>query len=70
MKLRLEDVAFLHPDQLLIEFSPEEREQAWHQTQDQGYSNQAARWRAYLNCLCLNTFLSYLDTEVNLTEAN
>ncbi|NEO61206.1 MAG: DUF1822 family protein [Moorea sp. SIO4G2] len=70
MKLSLEDVAFLHPDQLLIEFSPEEREQAWHQTQAQGYSNQAARWRAYLNCLCLNTFLSYLDTEANLTEAN
>ncbi|NEO97023.1 MAG: hypothetical protein F6K56_45805, partial [Moorea sp. SIO3G5] len=29
MKLRLEDLACLHPDQVLIEFSPEEREQAW-----------------------------------------
>lgn len=70
MKLRLEDIACLHPDQVLIEFSPEEREQAWQQIKAQGYSNQAACWRAYLNSLCLNTFLSYLDTEPNLTKPN
>ncbi len=70
MKLSLEDVACLHPEQLLIEFSPEERDKAWQKTQEQPYSNQAARWRGYLNCLCVNTFLNYLDTEANLIKPN
>ncbi|NEP14208.1 MAG: DUF1822 family protein [Symploca sp. SIO1A3] len=61
--LSLDDLSLIYPEQVFLEFSPEKREQLWQQTQRQNYSNTAARWNAYLNCLCLNTFLTYLETE-------
>ena len=66
MELSLDDLALIYPDQVLLKFSHEEREQAWQQTQRQRYSNPSAQWNAYLNCLCLNTFLTYLETEPDL----
>ena len=68
MALSLDDLAFIYPDQLFLEFSPEERENAWQQAQNQPYSNAAARWNAYLNCLCLNAFLTYLESEPDVRE--
>ncbi|NJM86659.1 MAG: hypothetical protein HC847_05075 [Hydrococcus sp. RU_2_2] len=56
MMATIDDLAFIYPEQLLIEFTSEDREKAWQQTQNQSYSNASARWNAYLNCLCLNLF--------------
>ncbi len=61
--LSLDDLSLIYPEQVFLEFSPEKQEQAWQETEKQNYSNAAARWNAYLNCLCLNTFLTYLKTE-------
>jgi Protein of unknown function (DUF1822) len=68
MMATIDDLAFIYPEQLLIEFKSEAREKAWQQTQNQGYSNASARWNAYLNRLCLNLFLSYLETELERQE--
>jgi Protein of unknown function (DUF1822) len=68
MMATIDDLAFIYPEQLLIEFTSEDREKAWQQTQNQSYSNASARWNAYLNCLCLNLFLSYLETELDRQE--
>jgi hypothetical protein len=65
MMATIDDLAFIYPEQLLIEFDSKDREKAWQQTQNQGYSNASARWNAYLNRLCLNLFLSYLETEID-----
>ena len=70
MKLSLDNLTFIYPEQLFIEFSREEREKIWKQTQNQTYSNPAARWNAYLNCLCLNVFLTYLEAEPDLSETS
>jgi hypothetical protein len=67
MTLTIEDLAIIYPEQLLLEFSEHEQEIAWQQTQAQTYTNAAARWRAYLNCLCLNAFLTYLQAEPDLS---
>lgn len=66
IKLTLDDLALIYPEQLFLEFSSVEREQAWQQTQNYNYSNPATRWNAYLNYLGLNVFSSYLETETDL----
>lgn len=66
MKLSLDDMALIYIEQLFLEFSVEEREKVWQEIQNAGYCNAAAHWNAYLNCLCLNTFLSYLEAEERL----
>jgi hypothetical protein len=68
MMATIDDLAFIYPEQLLIEFKSEDRDKAWQQTQNQRYSNASARWNAYLNRLCLNLFLSYLETELDRQE--
>ncbi|AFZ32646.1 protein of unknown function DUF1822 [Gloeocapsa sp. PCC 7428] len=49
-----------NPTQLWLEISPDDRSQAW---QYQNYSTPSSRWNATLNCITLNTFLSWLRTE-------
>ncbi|NES85449.1 MAG: DUF1822 family protein [Moorea sp. SIO2B7] len=68
MPLTLDDLSLIYPEQLLIAFSEEEREKAWQKSHKQSYSNAAARWNAYLNSLCLNVFLTYLEKEADLQE--
>jgi hypothetical protein len=68
MMMTIDDLALIYPEQILIEFSTEDRDKAWQQTQNQRYSNAASRWNAYLNRLCLNVFLSYLETELERKE--
>ncbi len=52
-------VAYLN--QLCLEFSETDREQAWRLSQN--YSNDAARWNAYLNHLCLNVLIPWIQEE-------
>ncbi|MDJ0732614.1 MAG: DUF1822 family protein [Nostocaceae cyanobacterium] len=66
MNLNFADLTLLYPEQLFIEFSLESREMVWQQIQNQTYANANSRWRAYLNCLCVNTFLQYLENEPDL----
>ena len=77
MSLTINDLALIYPEQLLLEFTPKERELAWQQinegnitvspTKNNSHprSNSAitARWHAYLNYLCLHIFLNYLNNE-------
>lgn len=66
MTLRLEELITIYPDELYLEISPQEREEAWSRTQN--YSNHAARWNAYLNRLGLKKFVTYLQEEPDLKE--
>ena len=68
MELNLDNLTFIYPERLFLQFSPEEREKTWKESQNQNYSNAVARWNAHLNRLCLNTFLSYLETKPDLPE--
>ena len=61
MTFSLDQLAIAYPDQLWLEFSPQDKEKAWPHERD--YSNNAARWRAYLNRLCLNILLPALQQE-------
>lgn len=66
MEFNRDDLALICTDQLFLDFSVPEREEVWQQTESTSYSNASARWNAYLNCLCLNTFLTYLESEPDL----
>lgn len=45
--------------QFYLDFSREELEQAW--PLEEAYSNRAARWNAYINHLCLQRFLAWVQ---------
>ena len=68
MRLDLNELMAIYPEQIWIDISPESREKAWQQTQNQPYSNAGSRWNAYLNCLCLNTFTHWVKEEPDLQE--
>ena len=58
MSLTIDELTIIYPDQLILELSPEEIEQVWQELPN--YSNDAARWNAFLNHLCLNIIMKYL----------
>lgn len=64
MTISIEDLAIIYPEQLLLEFSEREQETAWRQSQNQTPAE--ARWRTYLNYLCLNSFLTYFQEDADL----
>jgi hypothetical protein len=66
--LTIEYLSLIYPEQLLLEFSVSDREKAWNTIQSQNYPNITASWNAYVNYICLNTFLSYLKTEAEVTS--
>lgn len=66
MKLNIEDLSLIYPEQLLVDFSLENREKAWQHIQSQGYVKIAASWNAYINYLCLQIFLDYIKNEPEL----
>ena len=61
MNLTINDLALIYPEQIFIEFSQQQREKIWHETQKHHYYNATARWRSYLNSLCTKTVLEYLQ---------
>jgi hypothetical protein len=61
MGLTLTDLMALFPNQLWLELSEQEQEDTWQQVAQQRYSNSAARWNAYLNQLCLQRCLTWLQ---------
>ncbi len=68
MTFKLNDLREIYPEQLGLELSAQEQDYAWQHTASQGYSNAAARWRAFVNFLCLNTFVTWLKEDPDLTE--
>jgi len=68
MDLSLNDLTFLFPEQLFLEFSPAERDKVWQQVQNERYSNAAARLNAYFNRISLNRFLTYLAAAPDIQE--
>lgn len=68
MNATIDELALIYPDQLLLEISQDEEKKAWQQSQGEPFSNAAACRNAYLNRLCLNSFLSYLETESEISE--
>ncbi|WP_199248844.1 DUF1822 family protein [[Phormidium] sp. ETS-05] len=67
MILDLDKLIAAHPEHLWLELSPELRERTWEQLGN--YANDAARWRAYVNDLCLNAFVNWLQHEPDLADA-
>ena len=61
MNLTINDLALIYPEQIFIEFSQQQRENIWEETQKHHYDNATARWRGYLNSICVNTVLEYLQ---------
>ena len=61
MKLSLNELANIHQKQIWLDISPEEINRAWEESRN--YSNDAARWNAYLNLLSVNRLLEWLKTE-------
>ncbi|MFB2876335.1 DUF1822 family protein [Floridanema aerugineum] len=68
MILKLDELMALYPKQIWIELLPEKQEKAWQQIQQQEYSNAAVRWNAYLNYLCLNSFLNWVGEDPEVKE--
>ncbi len=74
MNLAINDLALIYPEQIFLEFSQQEREKIWKETQNIYYDNATARWRSYLNSLCTNTaleyFEKYIESETDLQSRN
>ena len=61
MKLTLNELANIYPKHIWLEISETEINQAWEKSRN--YSNNVARWNAYLNLLSLNRLLEWLKIE-------
>lgn len=59
--LTTDELLFLNPNQIVLDLSPQESQAAW----DYGcqFSSDVGRWNAYLNGICLNPILSWLQEE-------
>lgn len=66
--LSFDDLTVIHPEHLWIETSDLEVEEAWCQVLTNPYTHPAARRRAFINYLCLNAFLKWLQDEPCLLE--
>jgi hypothetical protein len=68
MTLELDELTILYPEKLWLELSIQEQKKAWQLTAQKLYSHTATRWNAYLNCLCLNSFLTWLKEDPELGD--
>ncbi|MEM7552545.1 MAG: DUF1822 family protein [Cyanobacteria bacterium P01_A01_bin.84] len=66
--LELDDLTVIYPEHLWIEISDIELEEIWSQIPANHYTHAAAYRRDFLNNLCLNTFLKWLQDEPELFE--
>ncbi|MDY7002496.1 MAG: DUF1822 family protein [Cyanobacteriota bacterium] len=60
----LEELIVIYPQQLLLELSSKDIDKAWS-TKHQ-FSNNISQWNAYLNRLCLQVIIRWLETELDL----
>ena len=64
IRLTIDDLALLYPDQVFLEFDITIKDRVWQEIQRQPYPTEAARHNAYLNQLLVRSFLGYLNTDV------
>jgi hypothetical protein len=64
--LTFDDLTAIYPEHLWIELSVLEQQTAWHQAVMYDYTYSAARHRAFVNYLCLNYFVKWLQDEPDL----
>ncbi|WP_226585682.1 DUF1822 family protein [Microseira wollei] len=57
MKFSLTELNLIYSDQLCLEFSSQDQDKAWPSENE--YSNDSARWNAYLNQLCLSKLIHW-----------
>ncbi|MBD2181067.1 DUF1822 family protein [Aerosakkonema funiforme] len=58
MKLSIQELNQIYADQICLEFSSQDQDKAWPSENE--YSNDSARWNAYLNRLCLSKLINWL----------
>ncbi len=66
--LRLDDLIVVYPENLWLDFSALEKKTAWHQTVMNHYQNATAHHRVFVNYLCFNTFVKWLEDEPDLQD--
>jgi hypothetical protein len=59
--LTADELLILNPNQIVLDISPQETQAAW--ASDGQFSTDVGRWNAYLNGICLNPILSWLQEE-------
>ncbi|MBO3461997.1 DUF1822 family protein [Aetokthonos hydrillicola Thurmond2011] len=56
-----------NPDAIIFYYTKDDEEKAWLQIDKQQYSNDKARWNAFLNLICLKRIVKWLE-ELNFCE--
>ncbi|MEB3829441.1 DUF1822 family protein [Phormidium sp. CCY1219] len=67
MYYTLSSVMTVNTKHLWIELNPETQAAAWRRVQH--YSNDASRWNAYVNYLCLHGFIEWINQQPDLPDA-
>lgn len=57
-----------NPDAVILTYTKDDRERAWSQIDTQKYSNDIARWNAFLNFLCLQVIVEWLKEDLNISK--
>lgn len=63
MVLEFDQLSVIYPEHVWLKLSEQQKEEAWMLSNQDCYSCEVTRWNAFLNCLSLNTFLSYLKED-------
>ncbi|MGB3760925.1 MAG: DUF1822 family protein [Rivularia sp. (in: cyanobacteria)] len=66
--LQFDDLREIYHEYLWVDFSEKEREIAWQLAVKDNYRNDAEVNRVFINRLCLNTFVKWLNDEPDLLE--
>ena len=68
VKLDIDALSEIYSDQLFFELTSSDQELAFTQVRNEDYPNDSAYWNAYVNQLCLNKFIAYIDSELDLKQ--
>jgi hypothetical protein len=66
MDIGLNELSAIYSDQLFLELTLADQERAREQISGGRYPNSSAHWQAYLNQLCLNQLISFLESEPDI----
>jgi Protein of unknown function (DUF1822) len=57
-----------NPDAVILTYTKDDRERAWLQIDTQKYSNNIARWNAFINFICLDVIVTWLKEDLNISK--
>ena len=66
--LTTDELLTLNPNQIVLDLSPQEIQAAWESGHQ--FSTDIGRWNAYLNGICLNPIISWLQEESGIEPQN